>query len=187
MGSQVIEALIWSSRDALLDALQNGGNPNDVEGGISALAIACTQDRDDLAGDLIRHGARVNAKEEDGSTPIFVAAGAGSEALTRLLLDAGADVNITNDAGQTPLMVAAKSGSAEVVKALLTSRADPCARDRRGLNALHWAATDGDFPDVVRLLLAAGTSSDVRTVSGQTVLDYAVSLNRRAMIAALAG
>jgi len=38
MGSQVIEALIWSSRDALLDALQKGGNPNDVEGGSSALA-----------------------------------------------------------------------------------------------------------------------------------------------------
>jgi uncharacterized protein len=95
-------------------------------------------------------------------------------------------VNVTNDIGQTPLMVGAKSGSSEVVTALLTSGADPRARDRGGLNALHSAATDGDFPYVVRLLLDAGTSPEDRTMSGLTVLDYATSLNRREMIAALA-
>jgi len=57
MGSQVIEAVVCSSRDALLDALQHGGNPNDEEDGISALVMACTQDRDDLAADLQRETA----------------------------------------------------------------------------------------------------------------------------------
>jgi uncharacterized protein len=186
MGSQVIEAVVCSSRDALLDALHNGGNPNDEEDGISALAMACTQDSEDLAGDLIRYGANVNATEEDGSTPLFIAVGLGSEALTRLLLDSGADVNAVNDIGQTPLMVAAKSGSPEVVTMLLKARADGRARDKHGLNALHWTATGGDFDQVVRVLIAAGTNPGDRTIDGKSALDYAVSLNRGAIIAELA-
>jgi len=185
MGSQVIEAVVCSSRDALLDALQNGGNPNDEEDGISALAMACTQDSEDLAGDLIRHGANVNTTEQDGSTPIFIAAGLGSEALTRVLLDAGADLNAVNEIGQTPLMVAAKSGSPEVVKMLLKAGVDGRARDKHGLNALHWTATGGDFDQIAHLLLAAGTNPGDRTIDGKSALDYAVSLNRGAMIAAL--
>ena len=186
MGSQVIEAVVCSSRDALLDALQNGGNPNDEEDGISALTMACTQDRGDLAGDLIRHGANVNATEQDGSTPLFIAAGIGSESLTQVLLDAGADVNAINDIGQTPLMVAAKVGSPEVVTMLLKAHANGRAHDEHGLNALHWAATGGDFDQVIRLLLAAGANPDDRTIDGKSALDYAISLNRRAIIAALA-
>jgi len=186
MGSQVIEAVVCSSRDALLDALQHGGNPNDEEDGISALVMACTQDRDDLAADLIKYGAKVNAPEEDGSTPIFVAAGMGSEPLTRLLLDTGADVNVVNEIGQTPLMVGAKSGNATVVAMLLKANANPRANDKHGLTALHWAVTGGDFDQVIHLLLTAGTNPADRTLDGRSALDYAVSLNRGAAIAALA-
>lgn len=185
MGSQVIEAVICSSRDALLDALQAGGNANDEEDGISALVMACTQDRDDLAADLIRYGAKVNAPEDDGSTPIFVAAGMGSESLTRLLLGAGADLNAVNDIGQTPLMVGAKSGNPTVVAMLLNANANPRTRDRHGLNALHWTLTGGDFDEVIRLLLTAGTNPADRTTDGQSPLNYAVSLNRGACIAVL--
>jgi ankyrin repeat protein len=185
MGSQVIEAVLYSSRDALLDALHKGGNPNDEEDGTSALTMACVQDRADLAGDLVQHGARVNAADQDGSTPLFVAAGLGSESLTRVLLDAGADVRVTNDIGQTPLMVAAKSGSSEVVEMLLKAHADVRAHDKRGLSALHWAITGGDFAQVVQLLLSSGTNPGDRTLDGQSALDYAVSLNRRGIIGVL--
>jgi ankyrin repeat protein len=186
MGSQVTEAVMCSSRDALLDALQNGGNANDEEDGISALVMACTQDREDLAGDLVRYGANVNAAEQDGSTPIFTAVGIGSGSVTQVLLDAGADVNAINDIGQTPLMVAAKAGSPEVVAMLLKAHADGRARDKHGLNALHWAATGGDFDQVIHLLLAAGTNPGDRTIDGKSALDYAILLNRSATIAALA-
>jgi uncharacterized protein len=185
MGSQVIEAVVCSSRDALLDALHSGGNPNDEEDGISALVMACTQDREDLAADLIQYGASVNAPEQDGSTPIFTAASLGSEALTRVLLEAGADVNAANDIGQTPLMVAAKSGSLPVVEMLLKADANARAHDKHGLSALHWAATGGDFDQIIHVLLTVGTNPHDRTIDGRSALDYAVLLKRGATIAAL--
>lgn len=185
MGSQVIEAVICSSRDALLDALQRGGDANDTDSGQSALMLACVQDRDDLAADLIRHGADPNAKAADGSTPLFVAASLGSHELTRVLISAGANVHAVNDIGQTPLMVAAKSGSEMVIELLLNAGASAKARDYKQLNALHWAATGGDFPSVASLLIAHGTDPRERTGNGQSPLDYAISLKRHGMIGVL--
>lgn len=178
MGSQVIEALIWSSRDALLDALQKGGNPNDGEGGSSALTLACVQGRDDLAGDLLRHGARVDGTEEDEAPPLHIAASLGNALLTELLIDAGANVNATNDIGQTPLMAGAKSGSIAVVALLLRAHANAMARDNDGRNALHWALVGGDYPDIVIRLREAGASPYERTKDGHSPLDYAVTLSR---------
>lgn len=182
MGSQVIEAVMWSSRDALLDALQRGGDANDTENGQSALMLACVQDRDDLAGDLLRHGADPHAKAADGSTPLLIAAGLGSHGLTSVLVAAGASVNAVNDIGQTPLMVAAKSGSDGVVELLLNAGASATARDYKRLNALHWAATGGDFPSVASLLIAHGADPREKTANGQSALDYAISLRRKEMI-----
>lgn len=99
MGSQVVEAVLWSSRDALLDALQRSGGANDSENGQSALMLACVQDRDDLAGDLLRHGADPNGEAADGSTPLFIAAGLGGSGLTSVLVAASANVNVVNNIG----------------------------------------------------------------------------------------
>lgn len=185
MGSQVIEAVMWSSRDALLDALQRGGDANDIENGQSALMLACLQDRDDLAADLVRHGADVNAKAPDGSTPLFTATYLGSRELVRVLISAGADVNATNHVGQTPLMVAAKSGSDGVIELLANAGADAKARDHQHRSALHWAATGGDFPSVAKLLIAHGTDPREKTSDGKSALDYAISLQRNGMVRAL--
>jgi uncharacterized protein len=185
MGSQVLEAVTFGSRDALLDALHRGGNPNDVENGQSALALACIQDRADLVADLIAHGANVGAAESDGTTALHTVAGIGSGELGRILLKAGADPNATTDIGQTALMVAARTGSEALTDLLLKAGANARARDHLGRNALHWAVTDGDFVGVVKLLLAAGINPTERAKNGQSPLDYAVCLNRGGIIAAL--
>lgn len=178
MGSQVIEAVILSSRDALLDALHRGGNPNDGERGASALSIACVQGREDLAGDLLRHGAAANGTKEDETPPIHIATGLGDPRLTALLIQAGADVNAPNDIGQTPLMVGARSGNIQVVNLLLQARANALARDHDGRNALHWTLIGGDRPDIIMRLREAGTSSSELTRDGQSPSDYARQLNR---------
>lgn len=185
MGSQVIEAVMWGSRDALLDALQRGGDANDTENGQSALMMACVQDRDDLAADLIRHGADPNAKAADESTPLFIAVGLGSHGLSSVLIAASANVNAVNNIGQTPLMVASKSGCDGVVELLLNAGASVTARDHKRLNALHWAVTGGDFPSVASLLIAYGADPGEKTVNGQSALDYAISLQRHGMIKSL--
>jgi ankyrin repeat protein len=178
VGSQVFEAVILSSRDALLDALQKGGNPDDGDGGSSALTLACVQGRDDLVGDLLRYGARADGTEEDETPPLHIAASMGNARITELLVHGGADVNATNDIRQTPLMAGAKSGNIAIVILLLQARADVSARDNNGRNALHWALVGGDYPDIVARLREAGAATYERTKDGQSPLDYALMLDR---------
>lgn len=185
MGSQVIEAVTFGSRDALLDALRRGGDPNDSQDGQSALVLACIQDRDDLVADLLTHGADVRVSETDGTTPLHVAASIANAGIARLLIGGGANVNAIDSIGQTPLMVAARAGSEHVTEELLRAHANAKARDKVGRNALHWAVAGGDFPVVIEVLLSAGADPGDRTVTGETVLDYAVALNRGSTIAAL--
>ena len=53
MGSGVTEAVVFGSRDALSDALAAGGNPDETEKGVTALTLACIQNREDLVSELL--------------------------------------------------------------------------------------------------------------------------------------
>ena len=59
-----------------------------------------------LANYLIEHGAKVNARSPNGSTPLMMAAREGREELARTLLESGADTRAKNDWGDTPLVLA---------------------------------------------------------------------------------
>ena len=87
---------------------------------------------------LIQDGADVNAKDEDGGTPLMIAAynNSNPEVLTTLL-EAGADVNAKND-GWTPLMFAAIKNTPEVLTALLEAGADAKAKNNHGGRALDY-------------------------------------------------
>jgi ankyrin repeat protein len=52
---------------------------------------------------LIERGANVNAKDEEGATPLMIAAGMGRVEMVKLLLSKGADVNARDNSGVTAL------------------------------------------------------------------------------------
>ena len=52
---------------------------------------------------LLEKGADVNAKDNDGETPLHWASENGHEAIVSLLLEKGADVNAKDNDGETPL------------------------------------------------------------------------------------
>ena len=81
---------------------------------------------------LIRNGADVNAKSDDGYTPLHMAAGSGFVDVVHVLLAKGATVDAADNAGSTPLKDAAFMGRADVVKALLAAKADPNAKTAKG-------------------------------------------------------
>jgi ankyrin repeat protein len=71
---------------------------------------------------LIEAGADVNAKDNNGSTPLFFCALKGHVEVARALIEAGADVNAkvdNGDNGVTPLYVCAQEGHPEVARALI--------------------------------------------------------------------
>jgi ankyrin repeat protein len=75
---------------------------------------------------LITEGnAEVNKADNDGRTPLFVAAQRGHAQVVKLLLTVGnAEVNKPKNDGRTPLYAAAELGKTGVVKLLLRGGAD---------------------------------------------------------------
>ncbi len=78
-------------------------------------------------------GADLEARDEDGWTPLLHSAAAfGSSKTVQALVEAGADVEARDEVGQTPLHRAARSGPLETVQVLLDAGADPGAQDKNG-------------------------------------------------------
>lgn len=72
-------------------------NPNEtIGGGVTVLMVACVQGNVALAEDLIRRGANVNARDNEGLTALIYACleGAGNYEIVTLLLRNGADADV---------------------------------------------------------------------------------------------
>ncbi|XP_014205991.1 uncharacterized protein LOC106637638 [Copidosoma floridanum] len=119
-------------------------------------------DRVELTKTLIENGFDVNAKCNDGSTPLhFVSAYGsiryGSNAIIDLLLKAGADLEAKVTNGSTPLFWAVIHGKLETVQQLIRAGANLHEIDPKGKSCLHYAVQNL-HPKVVKLLLDNGAS-----------------------------
>lgn len=74
--------------------------------------------------DALTSGAKINAQDANGITPLCWAAMSGHKDAVAALVEAGADVNGRNGDGATPLIAAAFLGRAEVIKTLLEHEAE---------------------------------------------------------------
>ncbi|KAJ1910564.1 Glycerophosphocholine phosphodiesterase [Tieghemiomyces parasiticus] len=112
------------------------------------LAIACKLGLNDIAAFLLARGANCNSTDEDGETPLHLAARGGHVGILKLLVRAeassdGAVADLNHqDAryGWTPLEVAAREGHLACVQLLIDAGADPNVLDFDGWNA-HERAT----------------------------------------------
>jgi ankyrin repeat protein len=92
---------------------------------------------------VVNEGADVNAKTNDGSTALMLAARLNKKDLVELLLSRGADVNAVDQQGNTALINAVIKGQGEVVCPLIRNGADVNAKDREGRTALQFAEQYG--------------------------------------------
>jgi ankyrin repeat protein len=141
----------------------------------STSALLAAVRNDDRAGvaSLIARKADVNAREDDGGTPLDWAAVRCNAEIATLLLNAGANPNLLNEQGVGPLYLAITNGSSEIARLLLAKGADPNAPREDGETPLMTAARMGQA-DVVKLLLARGAKVNEREKRfGQTALMWA--------------
>ena len=120
----------------------------------------------------IAAGADVNAKTEDGWTPLHGAAVSGKNEIVELLIAEGADINAKNRGGVTPLYDAAFKGHKEIAELLIAAGADVNAKGKIGTTPLQ-AAAMFSHKEIVELLIDAGADVNVKDHEfGETPLDW---------------
>jgi RNA polymerase primary sigma factor len=73
----------------------------------------------------LQRGREVNARDENGTTLLALAAGRGHFAIAKLLLDSGANASIPDVHGRDPLSIARSKGFEDIVELLSTPIAEP--------------------------------------------------------------
>ncbi|RXM35953.1 Ankyrin repeat domain-containing protein 27 [Acipenser ruthenus] len=110
-------------------------------------------------------GLGVNISNQDGFTPLHVAALHGHASLVSLLIGNGANINAQNTQSATPLHLACQNSH-------LQSGASLNVANNQGNTALH-EAVKGSHRPLVELLLQCGASLQVRNKRLRTPLDCA--------------
>ncbi|KAI2634923.1 ankyrin [Hypomontagnella submonticulosa] len=128
---------------------------------------------------LISHGANLDVRDWNGSTPLMDAASCADEEWCRILIDRGCDIHLADYNGRTALYCATQStfaGSAKTVKLLLDHDADFNSPIEG--NAIQALARDPRAAEIVekfRLLVLAGKSLEQEVETGaplSTALRY---------------
>ena len=97
---------------------------------------------------------QVNARGEDGDSPLHIACLYGQAAVVEECIKRGADVNARDEDDSTPLHDAAAGGFEAIVAQLLLKGASTSAKDNEEDTPLHHAARGGHAAVVEKLLAA---------------------------------
>ena len=132
---------------------------------------------------LTRYNVNIDTTNDDGWTPLHIAARYNNAEVADKLIAANANVNATDDDGKTPLHIAAEYNSTEVTDKLIAANVHVNATDKNGQTPLHNAARYNKVA-VAKKLIAAGANKDVKTslFYGYTPLDTAKKHKSKAMI-----
>ena len=126
---------------------------------------------------LIGIGADVNARTNNGVTPLMIAAEEGHINAVTSLVKCGANVHLQDKDGQTALHHAMQSPQAsicEVLSCLIKAGADVNAHTFHNETPLMLASRDGHV-NVVTFLIKHGADVDLQDKDGDTALHYAAS------------
>jgi ankyrin repeat protein len=104
---------------------------------------------------LLARGARPDLQNDEGTTPLQLAAQIGWVAGAEQLLARRASPDLANDRGETPLILAVQGRHLAMVRLLLQQGADPNKSDNlQGYSAIDYARQDRRSAQILRELEA---------------------------------
>ncbi len=173
----------------LAGCLTIGGPVRDANAQTTPLHEAAASGHSFTIQALLKGGADVNTRADDGSTPLHAAAAVGQMASIQVLLAGGAAVNAKADDGSTPLHQAAMAiwNRAEIIPTLLAGGANVDARDEAGGTPLHYAATGKTIIDALEAAAKGDRDEGSRAVARAAGLDTLGEADRNAFLANLKG
>ena len=144
----------------------------------AALHMAAAYNATDAAEVLIKSGADVNAKGDNGNTPLHWAAKGwkgGAPETAAILIAGGANVNAKDKYGATPLHWARRAP--KVAKILLKNGANVNAKSNSGTTPLHMAGFRSSPREFAALLLENGADINARDNQNYAPLHSAARAN----------
>lgn len=128
-------------------------NARDRATGDGGLHIVARERNRSWLGFLISKGARVDLQNNEGMTPLAVAAQIGWVEGVETLLARKASVDLANRRGETPLMFAVFRRDLQTARVLIAAGADPRKTDNAsGYSALDYAKRDARASALITLL-----------------------------------
>lgn len=159
-------ALHLSSRYARSDAakilLDAGADPNqpDIQGR-TPLHSAIAADAQGVFQILLRNrSTNLNARMEDGATPLIMAARLAVEGMVEDLISADADINSADEYGKTALHWASAVNNYTAAQVLLQHGANRDAQDHKDETPLFLAAREGAY-ESAKILLEHYANRDI--------------------------
>jgi len=141
---------------------------------------------------LIEAGANLNARDEGGRTPMFLAVVGGYTDVVEALAKGGADPNAgcydiyDGRSTQTPLREAIQSDDLDMARLLIACGASIHAQRGREETPLHLAANSGNA-SMVELLLSHGADPNAKDLNDKTPRDHAQEAGFKDAIRLLGG
>ncbi|CAB0038598.1 unnamed protein product [Trichogramma brassicae] len=126
---------------------------------------------------------KIDARDDEGNTPLHAAIFSGSIDLVEVLLRRGANPTLANDKGKTPLhVICPRNGNVGLSKLFelndeLQLRVPIDARDNEGSTPLHLATSCGN-EELVERLLRRGADPTLANAEGRTPLHYVAERSR---------
>jgi len=125
---------------------------------------------------IINQGAKVNAVDYNGKTPLRLALDYEMLESAKLIADSGADPFISAVDNKSPVEIAIAKGE-DYLRAVFSGRAIN-ARDSSGNTVLHYSARLGS-PQLIRVLFELGANRSIRNIAAESPNDIAIRWNRR--------
>jgi len=122
----------------------------------------------------------INAIDENGFTPLILAAYRNNEAVVRFLAPKVTTIDHNCKSG-TALTASSYKGLTSVVKVLLENKANPNIADTNGTTALIYATLAKNV-EIINLLLKHGANKAHKDNRGNSALEYALISNNEKLI-----
>ncbi|XP_071085033.1 serine/threonine-protein phosphatase 6 regulatory ankyrin repeat subunit A-like [Haliotis cracherodii] len=164
-GNKKVFDLLVSNECDEFDVSDSGGN---------ILHAACLSNDAVLVKEILLRGvADIESRDEDGATPVMLAAAQGHKEVFDLLVNQGCNLNVRNSDNHNILHAACSSDNAQIVEDILSRKIDHInSRTSNGLTAVMVAAANGQ-KKVYDLLARKGCDLSVVDYMGDNILHAA--------------